>query len=186
MSIGADGGPFALRTAADRDLPAVQAIYAHHVLHGTASFETVPPGVDEMARRRADVVARSLPFLVAELGGEVLGYAYAAPYRQRVAYRFTLEDSVYVAAGATGRGLGRRLLERLLAETAALGYRQMLAIIGDSGNRASIALHERAGFRHVGTQRSVGFKFGRWLDCVLMQRALGPGDATRPEAVGEG
>jgi phosphinothricin acetyltransferase len=171
-----------VRPAADADLPAVQAIYAHHVLHGSASFETVPPDLAEMARRHADITGRGMPYLVAEVGGEILGYAYAGPYRPRAAYRFTLEDSVYVAEGAAGRGVGRLLLDRLIADATALGYRQMLAVIGDSGNLASIVLHQRAGFTHLGTLQSVGFKFGRWLDVVLMQRALGTGDAELPEA----
>jgi phosphinothricin acetyltransferase len=171
-----------IRPAADADLPAVQAIYAHHVLHGSASFETVPPDLAEMTRRHADITRRGMPYLVADVGGEVLGYAYAGPYRPRAAYRFTLEDSVYVAEGAAGRGVGRRLLDRLIADATALGYRQMLAVIGDSGNLGSIVLHQRAGFTHLGTLQSVGFKFGRWLDVVLMQRALGAGDAELPKA----
>jgi phosphinothricin acetyltransferase len=171
-----------VRSAADADLPAVQAIYAHHVLHGSASFETVPPDLAEMARRHAEITGRGMPYLVAEVGGEILGYAYAGPYRPRAAYRFTLEDSVYVAEGAAGRGVGRRLLDRLIADATALGYRQMLAVIGDSGNLGSIVLHQRAGFTHLGTLQSVGFKFGRWLDVVLMQRALGTGDTEVPEA----
>jgi phosphinothricin acetyltransferase len=171
-----------VRSAADADLPAVQAIYAHHVLHGSASFETVPPDLAEMARRHADITRRGMPYLVAEVGGEILGYAYAGPYRPRAAYRFTLEDSVYVAEGAAGRGVGRLLLDRLIADATALGYRQMLAVIGDSGNLGSIVLHQRAGFTHLGTLQSVGFKFGRWLDVVLMQRALGAGDAELPKA----
>jgi phosphinothricin acetyltransferase len=171
-----------VRPAADADLPAVQAIYAHHVLHGSASFETVPPDLAEMTRRHADITRRGMPYLVAEADSQVLGYAYAGPYRPRAAYRFTLEDSVYVAEGAAGRGVGRLLLDRLIADATALGYRQMLAVIGDSGNLGSIALHERAGFTHLGTLQSVGFKFGRWLDVVLMQRALGAGDAELPKA----
>jgi L-amino acid N-acyltransferase YncA len=133
-----------------------------------------------MARRRAAVVARGLPYLVAEVEGAVLGYAYAGPYHTRSAYRFTLEDSIYVAPHAVGRGIGRTLLAELLDRCTALGYRRMLAIIGDSGNAASIGLHAAAGFRHVGTLPSVGLKFGRWLDVVLMQRPLGPGDDTTP------
>jgi phosphinothricin acetyltransferase len=171
----------AVRPSTEADLPAIQAIYAHHVLRGRASFEEVPPDLAEMARRRVDLVARGLPHLVAEAGGRVLGFAYAGPYRPRAAYRFTLEDSVYVAEDATGRGAGRLLLAGVIERATALGYRQMLAVIGDSGNRASVALHERAGFRHVGTFAAVGFKFGAWVDTVLMQRPLGPGDATLPE-----
>ena len=140
-----------LRAATDADLAAVTAIYAHHVRHGRASFEEVPPDADEMARRRADVLDRGLPFLVAEAEGRVLGYAYAAPYRARSAYRFCLEDSVYIAEDALGRGIGRTLLTRLIEDCTGLGYRQMLAVIGDSGNAGSIAVHERLGFRHAGT-----------------------------------
>ena len=171
-----------LRAATDADLAAVTAIYAHHVRHGRASFEEVPPDADEMARRRADVLDRGLPFLVAEAEGRVLGYAYAAPYRARSAYRFTLEDSVYIAEDALGRGIGRTLLTRLVEDCTGLGYRQMLAVIGDSGNAGSIAVHERLGFRHAGTLRAVGFKFGAWVDVVLMQRPLGPGGDSLPAA----
>jgi L-amino acid N-acyltransferase YncA len=170
----------AIRPAAPADAEAIAAIYAHHVLHGTATFEEVPPGPAEIARRRADVAGRGLPWLVAEAGGRLLGYAYAGPFRARPAYRFTFEDSIYLDPAATGRGLGRRLLERLIADCTAAGARQLVAVIGDSGNAASIALHARLGFRHVGTLRSVGFKFGRWLDTVEMQRPLGDGDATLP------
>jgi phosphinothricin acetyltransferase len=170
-----------VRPSRAEDVPAVQAIYAHHVLHGLASFEEVPPDVEEMARRREDILSRGLPYLVAESAGEVLGFAYAGPYRARSAYRNTLEDSVYVRADAIGAGIGRALLAALLAETEALGYRQMLAVIGDSGNAGSIGLHARSGFREVGVMRAVGFKFGRWVDVVIMQRSLGPGDAQPPD-----
>ncbi len=173
-------GDAAVRTSTEADLPAIAAIYAHHVLTGLASFEEVPPEADEMARRRDDILASGLPFLVAEDGDRVLGYAYAGPYRPRPAYRLTLEDSIYVDRAATGRGLGGLLLGRLIEDCTALGYRQMLAVIGDSGNTASIRLHARAGFEMTGTFRSVGFKFGRWVDSVLMQRPLGAGDRTRP------
>jgi phosphinothricin acetyltransferase len=174
----ADG--FALRPSRDEDVPEVAAIYAHHVRHGLASFEEVPPDAGEIARRRADVVGRGLPYLVAEAAGRVLGYAYAAPFRTRSAYRYSLEDSIYIAPDATGRGIGQALLNELLARSAALGYRQMVAVIGDSGNAASIALHARLGFRQVGLLQAVGYKHGRWVDSVLMQRDLGPGAATLP------
>jgi phosphinothricin acetyltransferase len=170
----------AIRAATADDAAAIQAIYAHHVLHGTATFEEVPPDLPEIARRLAEIADRGLPYIVAE-EGRVLGFAYAGPYRARSAYRFTLEDSIYLAADARGRGLGRRLLERLIADCTAVGARQLLAVIGDSGNAASIGLHERLGFAHAGTLRSVGFKFGRWLDTVQMQLPLGPGDASLPE-----
>jgi L-amino acid N-acyltransferase YncA len=169
-----------VRASTEADLPAIQAIYAHHVLHGLASFEEAPPDAAEMARRRADVLARGLPHLVAEADRRVLGYAYAGPYRTRAAYRFTVEDSVYVAPDALGRGLGRLLLARVIADSEAQGARQMIAVIGDSANLGSIRLHAAAGFREACTFRAVGFKFGRWVDSVLMQRPLGPGDETLP------
>ncbi len=165
-----------IRDSAEADLTAIQRIYAHHVLHGLASFEEEPPTVAELARRRAEVLARGLPHLVAEQGGDVVGYSYASPYRARAAYRFSIEDSVYVAEGLSGGGIGRALLTALIAKCEAGGWRQMVAIIGDSGNAASITLHERLGFRMVGTFRAIGFKHGRWVDSVLMQRALGVGD----------
>jgi phosphinothricin acetyltransferase len=171
----------AIRSGTPDDAAAIQAIYADHVLHGTATFEEVPPDAAEIARRQAEIAGRGLPYLVAEEGRRILGFAYAGPYRARSAYRFTLEDSIYLASDAAGRGLGRRLLERLIADCTAVGARQLVAVIGDSGNAASIAVHERLGFAHAGTLRSVGFKFGRWLDTVQMQLPLGPGDATLPE-----
>lgn len=161
-------------------MPGVHAIYAHHVLHGLASFEEIAPSLDEMATRRRDVLAKGLPYVVAEGGGAVLGYAYANHYRPRSAYRFTLEDSVYIANDAIGRGIGRQLLSHIIERCTALGYRQMIAIIGDSGHKASIGLHEQAGFRRIGIFPSVGFKLGRWVDSVLMQRPLGLGDAAAP------
>ena len=161
-----------IRPAADGDLAAITGIYAHHVRHGTASFETEAPGCEEMARRRAAIVERALPYVVAELEGRVAGYAYAAPYRPRPAYRFTVEDSVYVDPEQTGRGIGRWLITEVIRLSAEAGAKQMVAIIGDSANGASIRLHERAGFRQVGVLRDVGLKFGQWLDTVIMQRAL--------------
>ena len=169
-----------IRLSREDDLPTIQAIYAHHVLHGLASFEEAPPDIPELARRRADVLVRGLPWLVAEADGTVAGYAYAGPYRARPAYRFTLEDSVYIAPALAGRGIGRALLTSLLGLCEAAGCRQMVAVIGDSANAASIGLHRACGFRDVGSLRAVGFKHGRWVDTVLMQRALGPGDATPP------
>ena len=171
----------AVRDARDADLAVVQAIYAHHVLHGLATFEEVPPTVDELAARRASVLAQQLPYLVAELAGEVVGYCYATSYRPRPAYRFTIEDSVYVADGRAGRGVGAALLGELIARCDAGPWRQMIAIIGNSDNAGSIALHRRLGFAHVGTLRSVGWKLGRWVDSVVMQRALGPGDREAPQ-----
>jgi L-amino acid N-acyltransferase YncA len=169
-----------LRPAQPGDLPAIQAIYAHHVLHGLASFEEEPPSVEELGRRYRDVMERGLPYLVAEYGAEVAGYGYCAPYRPRSAYRYALEDSIYVRDGMIGRGIGRRLLEELVRRCEGLGYRQMIAVIGDSGNAASIGVHAACGFLRVGTLRSVGFKFGRWVDSVFMQRPLGPGDGAKP------
>jgi len=163
-------------------IPAIQTIYAHWVLHGLASFEEVPPEASEMDRRRLSVQELKLPYLVAQDNGAVLGFAYAGPYRPRSGYRFTVEDSVYVAPGAHGRGIGRYLLSEVVARAEALGRLQMLAIIGDSGNAASIGLHAALGFRQIGTMRSIGFKFGRWVDTVVMQRALGPGDSTLPKS----
>ena len=150
------------------------------MLHGLASFEEEPPSVDEIERRYRDVTARGLPYLVAELGEVIAGYGYCAPYRPRSAYRFALEDSVYVRHDMTGRGVGRRLLEELIRRCEDLGYRQLIAVIGDSANTASIGVHAACGFLRAGTLRSVGFKFGRWVDSVFMQRHLGPGDSTRP------
>lgn len=172
--------PIRVRASRDEDLPAVAAIYAHHVLTGLASFEIDPPGAAEMARRRAGVLALGLPYLVAEIDGRIAGYAYAAPYRSRPAYRFTLEDSIYVHPAAQRSGVGSALLLTLLAACEALGYRQMIAVIGDSANRPSIRLHEKFGFRQVALLPSVGWKFGRWVDSVLMQRPLGAGDTRDP------
>ena len=159
---------------------AVTTIYAHHVLHGLASFEIVPPSEKEMRRRRLDIVGRSYPYLVAECAGEVVGYAYAAPYRPQPAYRHTAENSVYLHPAWAGRGIGRQLMSALLVECEARGLQQIVAVIGDSANCASIGLHKTLGFREVGVLRSVGFKFGRWVDSVLMQRDLGDGDTTPP------
>lgn len=162
-----------VRDAQDDDMGSVQAIYAHHVLHGTASFEEAPPAFVEMQRRRADVLARGLPYLVAELDGRVAGYSYATPYRTRSAYRFTIENSVYVDHASHRAGIGRALLTELIARCERGDWRQMIAIIGGSSHAASIGLHAALGFRHVGTLRSVGLKFGCWHDSVLMQRPLG-------------
>ena len=170
-----------VRPARPDDLAAIHAIYAHHVLHGLASFEEEPPSAEELERRYRDVTGRGLPYLVALSGGVVGGYGYCAPYRARSAYRYALEDSVYVRHDMTGRGIGRRLLEELLRRCEGLGYRQVIAVIGDSANAASIGVHAACGFLRVGTLRSVGFKFGRWVDSVFMQRHLGPGDSTRPQ-----
>jgi phosphinothricin acetyltransferase len=169
-----------VRDARADDMAAVHAIYAHHVLRGLATFEEVPPSQDELIERRAAVVGAGLPYLVAEHAGAVVGYSYASAYRPRPAYRYAIEDSVYVADGLAGRGIGTALLAALIARCEAGPWRQMIAIIGDTGNAASIALHRRYGFAPVGTLRAVGFKLGRWVDTVLMQRALGPGGAAPP------
>lgn len=171
-----------VRDARDGDMGAVQEIYAHHVLNGFGSFEETAPDASELARRRAAFVERGLPYLVAEIDGLVCGFAYCAPYRTRSAYRYTVEDSVYVGPEWLGRGAGRALLAALIERCTALGYRQMVAVIGDSANLASIGLHERLGFRKAGTLRAVGRKFDRWLDTVVMQRTLGDGESSPPGA----
>jgi L-amino acid N-acyltransferase YncA len=165
-----------IRACEDGDLDAVTAIYRHAVLTGTATFEIEPPDVAEMRSRREALLKGGYPYVVAEADGEILGYAYSGTYRARPAYRSTTENSVYVREDSHGRGLGRALLAATIEQAAAAGFRQMIAIIGDSDNAASIRLHAALGFAHVGVLRSVGWKHGRWLDTVLMQRALGPGD----------
>lgn len=169
-----------IRTATPADLPAITAIYAHHVTHGTGSFELAPPGLAEMRSRFDSIAQAGFAYLVAEADGVVLGYAYVSHFRTRPAYRFTVEDSIYVAPGAVGRGVGRALLERLVADATAAGMRQMLAVIGDSANAGSIALHRACGFNHAGAFRDVGWKAGAWRDIVLMQRELGEGADTAP------
>ena len=175
--------PPIVRESTEDDVAAIQAIYAHHVATGGGSFEYDPPEVAEMVRRRGAVVDAGYPYLVAvdPADGGILGYAYAGAYRPRRAYRFTVEDSVYVAPGATGLGVGTALLTALIERCEELGYRQMIAVIGDSANHGSIKLHRKMGFREVGTFRDIGFKFGRWLDSVIMQRSLGPGGDSLPE-----
>lgn len=169
-----------VRDATDVDIAAVQKIYAHHVLHGLASFEEIPPSTNELQARRAAILDAGLPYLVAEQHGEVVGYAYAASYRPRAAYRFTVENSVYIADGQEGNGIGSVLLDALIQHCEQGPWCQMLAVIGNSENAASIALHHRMGFTVVGTFEAVGFKHGRWVDSVLMQRALGDGASCSP------
>jgi len=169
-----------IRAGEEPDVAAITAIYHHHVLHGAASFEIEPPDAAEIARRRRAVIEGGYPYIVAEQGGRVVGYAYASAYRPRPAYRNTVENSVYVAPGRERQGIGRVLLAALLDACEQRGFRQVVAVIGDSGHEASIGLHRALGFRMVGTLRSAGFKFGRWIDIVLMQRALGPGDDSPP------
>jgi phosphinothricin acetyltransferase len=171
-----------VRPSADADVPDIARIYGHHVLHGLASFEEVAPAVEEMARRRADILSKGFPYLVAEEAGQLVGYAYCSAYRPRSGYRFSVEDSIYVAPGRGGAGIGSLLLPRLVDAATALGARQMIAVIGDSANHGSIRLHARFGFRHAGTLEAIGFKLGRWVDSVLMQRALGEGASTLPPA----
>ena len=168
-----------IRDSVEADVVAVQAIYAHHVLHGTASFELTPPTLDDMRQRRADVVAKNLPYLVAEQNGVVVGYAYVTLYRPRPAYRFTVEDSVYVQEGLAGQGIGSLLLAEIIKICTAKGYRQLMAVVGDA-SAASVSLHERHGFKLAGTFKSVGYKFGAWRDTAMLQRSLGEGDQTDP------
>jgi len=169
-----------IRSSRDADVPAIAAIYAHHVLHGTGTFETVPPNESDMAARRADVLAKGLPWLVAEDGGRVLGFAYCQWFKPRPAYRFSAEDSIYVHPEATGRGLGRDLLAALTGQAEARGIRKLIAVIGDSANAASIGVHRAQGFTPAGVIRACGWKFDRWLDIVLMERTVGAGDASPP------
>jgi phosphinothricin acetyltransferase len=171
---------FSIRSATADDADAVAAIYGEHVARGTASFELAPPDAGEMRRRMSALLADGYPWLCATVGDAVVGYAYAGPYRPRPAYRYTVEDSVYLASSAQRRGIGRALLDRLIEACTARGDRQMVAVIGDSANAPSIALHARAGFVESGRLRDVGYKFERWLDIVLMQRALGEGAASAP------
>jgi len=175
-----------VRDAVAADVPTITAIYAHHVLHGRASFEEVPPDAAEIARRHGEHVEKGLPYLVATVDGRVGGYAYAGLYRPRSAYRFTCEDSIYVRDDLAGRGIGRRLLGALIDRCTALGFRQMVAVIGDSANAGSIGLHTAMGFRRAGVLEASGFKHGRWVDSVLMQRPLGPGTDEPPIAAAPG
>jgi phosphinothricin acetyltransferase len=169
-----------LRPAGPPDIAAITRIYADAVAHGTASFELEPPDEAEMARRQQSLLSNFYPYLAAEIGGTIAGYAYAGPYRARPAYKWCVENSVYVAPEFHRRGIGKLLLMHLIAETEQRGFRQMIAVIGDSAQTASIALHAACGFELVGTLRSVGFKHGKWLDTPLMQRSLGDGDQTPP------
>ncbi len=172
-----------VRAATDADLPVITRIYGHHVLNGLGTFEEEPPGVADMAARKAAVDALGLPYLVADDGG-VVGYAYAAPFRTRAAYRYTVEDSVYVAPDMTGRGVGKALVGRLIEACEGMGLRQMLAVIGDSANAGSIGLHTAMGFEQMGVTPGLGFKFGRWVDVVWMQRRLNGGEGRSPGAAG--
>jgi len=170
-----------IRDSRPADLLRIQTIYTHHVLTGTASFEEVPPSLEELSRRRDDVLVRGMPYVVAEMDGRVIGYAYAGPYRLRTAYRYSVEDSIYLDPDCAGRGAGRSLLAAVIDRCTAAGCRQMIAVIGDSDNAASIGLHRSLGFESAGLLKAVGFKFGRWVDSVLMQRTLGHGEAAPPD-----
>jgi L-amino acid N-acyltransferase YncA len=170
-----------IRPARPTDIPAITRIYAHAVKHGTASFELEPPDEAEMARRQRTLLDSGYPYIVAEIDGALVGYAYAGPFRPRPAYRFSVEDSIYIDPNAQRRGVGRVLLEHLIEECERRGFRQMIAVIGDSAQTASIELHRALGFRMIGAVENVGYKFGRWLDSVNMQRALGAGATTKPD-----
>jgi phosphinothricin acetyltransferase len=176
-----NAAPIVIRNCEEKDVPAVTAIYRHHVLTSPATFELEPPDAEEMLRRYRSIMSGGFIYLVAERDAEIVGYAYVSTYRARPAYRFTVENSVYVRPGNERRGVGRMLLRALLAECEKKPFRQVIAVIGDSANAASIELHRALGFRMVGNFKSVGFKFGRWLDSVLMQKDIGAGDAAKPD-----
>ena len=167
-----------IRPSRDEDIAAITAIYAHHVLNGTGTFEIDPPSVADMTGRRADVLSKGLPYIVAEEAGQVIGYAYCTWFKPRPAYRFSAEDSIYVAPGVHGKGIGRALLAELAAQAERVGIRKLIAVIGDSSNAGSVGVHRSLGFEHVGILKSCGWKFDQWLDVVLMEKALGPGDST--------
>lgn len=170
-----------IRPSRDQDVEAITAIYAHHVLHGTGTFETEPPSATDMAARRADVLSKKLPYLVAERDGELLGFAYCNWFKPRPAYRFSAEDSIYLANDARGQGLGSKLLDALSQAAEAVGVRKLIAVIGDSANAGSIGVHRAQGFTHVGVLKDCGWKFGAWRDVVLMEKVLGEGSSTQPE-----
>jgi phosphinothricin acetyltransferase len=172
--------PPLIRAALTADVPAIAAIYGYAVVHGTASWELEPPDAAEMLRRMQALTDAGWPYIIAETDGHLLGYAYASAYRPRAVYRFTCEDSIYIAPDAQGRGIGRLLLTELIARCEAMGLRQMVAVIGDSQSEPSIRLHRAMGFSPAGMIRSAGWKQGRWLDQILMQRVLGAGDASPP------
>ncbi len=170
-----------IRPSTDADLPDITAIYGHHVLHGTGTFETDPPTVADMTARRADVLGKKLPYLVMQVGGQLQGFAYANWFKPRPAYRFSVEDSIYMAQGSGGKGLGKLLLTELLAQLERGGIRKSMAVIGDSANLGSIGVHAACGFTHIGIVKSCGWKFGQWRDIVLMEKTLGLGDTTPAE-----
>ena len=170
-----------IRPSSDADLPAITAIYAHHVLHGTGSFETEPPSVADMMARRADVLSKGLPYLVVEQDGKIAGFAYGNWFKPRPAYRYSVEDSIYMAPDLQGKGLGRVLLTELMARFEAAGIRKVMAIVGDSANTGSVGIHLALGFTQVGIVDSCGWKFGAWRDIVIMQKTLGLGDTQPPD-----
>ena len=169
-----------IRPSTEADVTAIATIYAHHVAHGTGTFETTPPDAAEMAQRRADVLAKGLPYLVAQTESGVVGFAYCTWFKPRPAYRFSAEDSIYLAPQTQRQGVGRILLAELIASAERFGVRKLIAVIGDSGNAGSIGLHRKAGFTDVGVLKSCGWKFDRWLDVVLMEKFLAAGDRTAP------
>ena len=173
-----------LRPSQEQDLPAITAIYGHHVLHGSGTFETEPPSLADMTARRAEVLARQLPYLVAEDGGRIVGFAYCNWFKPRPAYRFSAEDSIYLAPDVHRHGLGRALLAELAAQAEAAGVRKLIAVIGDSANASSIGVHRSVGFEQVGVLKSCGWKFERWLDAVLMEKTLGAGNTNPPQSTG--
>ena len=173
-----------IRPSRDEDMPALTAIYAHHVLHGTGTFETEPPDIAEMSARRADVLLKRLPYLVAEENGEIAGFAYGNWFKSRPAYRYSVEDSIYLAAGLHRKGLGRALLAELVVRCEAVGIRKMMAIVGDSANLASIGVHLALGYNEVARIESCGWKFGQWRDIVILQKNLGAGNTTPPDDTG--
>ncbi|QOF77067.1 GNAT family N-acetyltransferase [Variovorax sp. 38R] len=170
-----------IRPSRDEDIAAITAIYAHHVLHGTGTFETEPPSEADMTSRRADVLGKNLPYLVAEDDGEVLGFAYCNWFKPRPAYRFSAEDSIYMSEAARGKGLGTQLLAALSQAAEAVGVRKLIAVIGDSANVGSVGVHRSQGFTHVGVLKDCGWKFDAWRDVVLMEKVLGEGSRTKPE-----
>lgn len=184
MSRAATAADWTIRDAVAADMAAVAAIYAQDVTSGTGTFELEAPDLGEMIRRHANIMALGMPWIVAEAGGTVVGYAYAGPFRLRPAYRYTVEDSIYLGGDWRGKGLGKALLVELIARCEGLGVRQMLGVIGDSANAGSIAVHASCGFEMVGTMRSVGWKFDAWRDVVIMQRALAAGSGSPPDADG--
>lgn len=173
--------PLTIRPSRDADVPAIAAIYAHHVLNGTGTFETDPPSADDMGTRRADVLSKQLPYLVAERDGQILGFAYCNWFKPRPAYRFSAEDSIYLAEAARGQGIGSQLLAALSQAAEDAGVRKLIAVIGDSANAGSISVHRAQGFAQVGVLKDCGWKFGQWRDVVLMEKSLGAGSTTAPE-----